>query len=295
LESRRGTQSEAISYCKKDDTCVRWDNTTTEPIAGRFEIGTPYRRINGREEDTFEEMLKDPEVQVDQIIDEHPTEYIKNHNGIEKLKEKQWESKAVRPNPNVIVYYGKTGMGKSFKARTQFPNAYRAVWPTGGRWWWPDYNHQEVVIMDEFRMQISFNTLIQLLDAGKFTVEYKGGNKFMTSTTFVFTTNIHPKDWYPGVNDRTPLFRRLIQFGKFFEFTRQNPTSTTEEPRMTEFTLDRGLMNAPDYDFGFTHTEVNRRGMPERSRGNYQISDGGSLMDMEKDPDPTDMDINDDY
>lgn len=287
LESRRGTQSEAISYCKKDDTCVRWDNTTTEPIVGRFEIGTPFKKKN----EGLEQDLKDPTISLTDLKDEYPIEYMKHHTGMEKMKEQQ-RTDTDRPNPTILIYYGKTGAGKSFYARTTFPDAYKVVWPTGGRWWWPNYDHQQVVILDEFRMQISFNTLIQLLDAGKFTVEYKGGNKCMTSTTFVFTTNTHPKDWYPGVTDRTPLFRRLIQFGTCYEFKRDDPTGTTP-PTITEFHLDRGLMTAPDWDFGFTHTEVNRRGLPERSTGNYQVSDGGDLMDLEKDPDPTDM--NDDY
>ena len=287
LESRRGTQSEAISYCKKDDTCVRWDNTTAQPIAGRFEIGTPFTRKN----ESLEDALKDPTTSLQDLKDEYAVEYMKHHNGMEKIKEGQ-RTDIDRPNPTILIYYGKTGMGKSYHARQEYPDAYKVVWPTGGRWWWPNYDHQPVVILDEFRMQISFNTLIQLLDAGKFTVEYKGGNKFMTSTTFVFTTNTHPKDWYPGVTDRTPLFRRLIQWGKCYEFKRDDATGT-EAPTITQFELDRGLMEAPDFDFGFHSTEVNNRGMPMRKWPKKTVPDGGDLMDMETNPDYDGM--NDDY
>lgn len=279
LESRKGTQKQAIAYCKKDDTCVAFINAP-RVISGRFEQGTPFARTNK----ALEEDVMNTDLSIAEIAEEHPWDFIKHSSGIMAIRELQWEKKAVRPDPQIFVYYGKTGMGKSFHARNEWPDNYKVVWPTGGRWWWPNYDHQSVVILDEFRMQVSFNTFIQLLDAGKFTVETKGGNKFMTSSIFVITTNHHPSTWYEGVQDRTPMFRRLLQFGRFFEFKRNDPTSTTEEPTMIEFTLPRDLMTTPrvkDWDFGFHHTEVDYKGIPMKKVPKKTLSDGSGTEDME--------------
>jgi len=286
LESRKGSQREAIAYCKKnDDTYVAFVNAPLV-ISGRYEYGSPSEKKT----QALEDDVKDTTVSMREISEDHTWDTIKHHAGIMYVRELQWEKKAVRSNPEIYVYYGGTGMGKSYHARTQWPDNYKVVWPTGGRWWWPNYDHQEVVILDEFRMQVSFNTLIQLLDAGKYTVETKGGNMFMTSTKFVITTNHHPKDWYEGVKDRSPLFRRLIQFGKMYEFKRNDPTSTEEEPVITEFQLGANLMKKAEireWDFGFHHTEVDKRGNPEnwimKKVPKKSLSDGSGSEDMETD------------
>ena len=117
--------------------------------------------------------------------------------------------------PEVYIFYSEeSGTGKSYTARRMFPNAYRPPWPTGGRWWWPNYKGEKEVLLDEFRHQISYDKMLQLLDYGGLWIEGKGTNHKCQANVFIITTNIAPWKWYPkkGITGGAMLQRRLKEF-----------------------------------------------------------------------------------
>ena len=77
----------------------------------------------------------------------------------------------VRFPPEVIIYYGKTGTGKSASALQEWPNAYWVPWPKKGGWWWPFYSGEDTIILDEWRHQVSYDEILRLLDRYPFTVQ----------------------------------------------------------------------------------------------------------------------------
>lgn len=108
-----------------------------------------------------------------------------------------------------LVYYGGTGVGKSHRAwdeagmdsyckdsRTKFWNGYRG---------------QTHVIFDEFRGAIDVGHLLRWLDKYPCMVELKGSATALCATRYWFTSNLHPRDWYPGLDAGTleALLRRL--------------------------------------------------------------------------------------
>jgi len=106
------------------------------------------------------------------------------------------------------VFYGATGTGKTRRAFEELPNAY---WKTPTTKFWCGYRGQEHVIVDEFRGVIDIAHLLRWVDRYPVIVETKGSARPLMATTFIFTSNLHPKDWYPTVDSTTleALLRRL--------------------------------------------------------------------------------------
>lgn len=209
LEERRGTQAQAIAYCRKEET--------RRPNGGDWEKGTKKGiRGNG----AIQLVIAGTDMKV--IAEEFPAEYVRSFRGLVALQlilseERTWPME-------IHIYYGQTGTGKSYEARRKYSEAYWLPLP-GKRqvMWWPNYHGEEVVIIDEYREQISFPRILVLLDRYPMKVQMKGGFYQFSSRIIVFTTNIDPENWYSdSVEDRTPLMRRFRDFAKIHDFHRMD-------------------------------------------------------------------------
>ena len=102
--------------------------------------------------------------------------------------------------PEVLIYYGKTGTGKTSHTWEEFPDAYNVPMPRTGGWWWPLYAGQETIIIDEFAHQFKFHTMLSIIDRYPFDIQEKGANSNFCSKRIIITSNIDPMNWYPGVD-----------------------------------------------------------------------------------------------
>lgn len=127
-----------------------------------------------------------------------------------------------------IIYYGKTRWGKSYSTEKLAAElAKRFNWriytKSDNEDWWPDYNGQEIVIIEE--MDGSFfkwNALKRLFDRGEFTLRQKfnpAGTNLM-ARYIIMTTNDHPARWYPSqLWDEDNAFRaRILEFSEIDEY-----------------------------------------------------------------------------
>lgn len=213
VEVRRGTQEQAIAYCQKEDTrapgCQPMEGGV-KAIQGR--AGRPKNRTKNLAKDLLDGMK--------------PSEARELYPGLhllhqDKILKMYLELKGKRNwAMNCQIFVGKTGTGKSSTAKLQNPDAYHVPWPVGGRWWWPDYKGQECLILDEFRHQIKYDVMLKLLDRHPFIIEWKGGMSQMVSKKIIITSNIDPKDWYPGMDKakKDPLARRINEFATIWDF-----------------------------------------------------------------------------
>jgi len=212
LELRRGSQAQAIAYCKKDES-----STGQEP----YEAGEP-RKGRGRpsREDNLDEAVEaiTEGATLSELANEFPKQFVLHKVGLQGLLEQRASD---RDWPmEILILYGPSGTGKSMTARNMMleGNCYWGSWPTGGRWWWPGYEGQHTVILDEFRHQVSMDQMLNLMDRYPYKIEYKYGNTTFRSKKLVITTNISPEMWYPKVEDVSMLRRRIKEFATIYEY-----------------------------------------------------------------------------
>jgi len=108
------------------------------------------------------------------------------------------------------VYWGETGSGKSRRAWLE---AGLEAYPKDPRSkFWCGYAHQTNVIIDEFRGGIDISHLLRWLDRYPVRVEIKGSSRPLMADKFWITSNIHPRSWYPELDNATylALERRLL-------------------------------------------------------------------------------------
>jgi len=107
------------------------------------------------------------------------------------------------------VFYGPTGTGKS-----------RRAWEEAGvdsfckdprSKFWCGYRNQRNVIVDEFRGGIDIAHILRWTDRYPVIVEIKGSSRPLLAERIWFTSNLHPNEWYPELDEATKnaLIRRL--------------------------------------------------------------------------------------
>lgn len=201
-EVRRGTHAEARDYCQKEPR-----------LAGPWEFGTQPKRAGRKKLNLLDIKFKiDAGVTPEELWDDPETFALtlRNMRGIREYARSKIKHRVTKPQ--VIVYWGPTGVGKSRKAHEENPGAY---WKDSGPWW-QGYHQQATVIMDEFYGWMPHHDLLKLLDYYPLHVDVKGGHEVFNSTKIIFTSNVHPKEWYTTLYTKHPEFwgpleRRLDQ------------------------------------------------------------------------------------
>jgi len=184
LEARRGTQNEAIEYCKKEgnyeehgEAAVQGRRSDLEAVAEGVVNGNTVR----------------------QIAQEFPVQYIKYNRGIEKLHFILNESPAWRA-VQVNVIWGAAGTGKTRAAYEIDPELY-AVIPGHTGVWWDGYCGQKTILLDDFYGWMPFHFLLRVLDGYKLQLEVKGGRVWAQWDRVVITSNRGPQEWYNRERD----------------------------------------------------------------------------------------------
>lgn len=110
---------------------------------------------------------------------------------------------------SVTVFWGPTGTGKTRRAwELGGMDAYPKVPNTK---FWDGYQGQKVVIIDEFRGDISISNLLRWFDRYPVLVEIKGSSTILCAETVYITSNLSPREWYRDLDEATvdALLRRL--------------------------------------------------------------------------------------
>lgn len=112
-------------------------------------------------------------------------------------------------------WFGPPGTGKTFTARTEFPNAYLKMQNK----WFDNYSSQDVVILDDFdHMGEGLGHLLKLwLDAYSLHGEIKHGTVALCYSKFIITSNYLPEEIWPKDPTLCAAIRRRCKFREFKE------------------------------------------------------------------------------
>lgn len=193
LEPRRGTQAQAIEYCKKDGLFCYW--------------GTP-------KEDTLpKSKAKNKLLSFLPVIEKGGLKALSNHPDCTFALLKQAREYLVINEPSrdssidihVTWYYGKTGTGKTRRALFEANAKYgdNVYIKSSGSKWFDGYDGEACVIFDDLRDSwFDYSFLLKLLDRYPHRVESKGGSRQFMATTIFITSPFSPCQMYKGLQDR---------------------------------------------------------------------------------------------
>lgn len=191
LESRRGTNLQAIEYCQKEGN---WEEHGEKKSSGGSRTDVQKAYAAAKEGLTLEK-----------FIDEEP--------GFQALRIFEIARVARQPDrkfkPEVIWIWGKTGAGKTRYVMDKESDIWKS---SGDLKWWCGYENQEAVLLDEFRPhKISWDRLLTILDRYPERVEVKGGSRKLNSKRMYITANVGPEEMYKYriEEDIKQLLRRI--------------------------------------------------------------------------------------
>ena len=205
VKSPNSTFQQASDYCKKEGG---YDEDGVLPSQGRR---TDLENVV--------EMIKKKST-IKEIAQEYPLTYIKFYKGIERLRALYIEDRT--EPPEVLVYYGPTGSGKSYTARRETNEPY--VWTPAMGQWFDGYTGQPHAIFEEFRGQMPFGMLLSLLDRYSVDVQVKGGSIKFIANRIIITSPVHPTKWYTSLSHKEGKIDQLMRrITKIIFLSNSNP------------------------------------------------------------------------
>lgn len=197
--------SNSRTYCMKEDS----RKPGTDPI--EFGVFNSTKYGSGTRSDLSEcKELLDNGGKVSDLADSHFSQWLRYANGFTAYKRLKT---ADRSSPTkVVLFYGPTGTGKSWRARELAPGAY---WKSRGKWWDGYEGHKEIVLDDLDGSWFPCSDLKRLLDGYAYLGEVKGSHIKLVPETIYITSNYLPWDWYRSSVDSDPVVRRIDEWWFF--------------------------------------------------------------------------------
>lgn len=184
----------ATEYVWKDDTRVE---------GTQFEMGSlPFRRNDPTCWESVRRLAMEG-----RLDDIDAGVYVQHYNSLKRISADHLVPVGIEKQ--VLVYWGKSGAGKSRRA---WDEAGLDAYPKDPRTkFWDGYRGQPNVVIDKFRGGIDIGHMLRWLDRYPVTVEVKGSATVLRATKMWITSNLSPDDWYPDLDAETKaaLRRRL--------------------------------------------------------------------------------------
>ena len=148
---------------------------------------------------------------VDDICLEDPMMYHQYGRTLNRIEDIALRRRFRTEMTKGIWYYGATGVGKSHKVFEDFDPLKCYVKNLRDEWW-DGYTGQEVVILNEFRGQIAYSELLELIDKWPVSVKRRGREPvpFLAKEVRI-TSARHPANVYAGVTDREDSIDQLLR------------------------------------------------------------------------------------
>lgn len=200
IQRAEGTDEQIRAYCSKE-----MDPQT---------FGKPSRQGQRTDLHAVAEEVKARKRTCEEILLEEPTVYHIYGRVLEAIESVVMRKSHRTFRTRGIWYWGKSGRGKSYRAFNGYELGRFYVKPLDEKdcYWWDAYKQQEIVIMDEFRGQLSFDVLLKICDEYPYVVSRRGREPVpFLSKEVRITSCYHPNDIYKEETLETmeQLYRRF--------------------------------------------------------------------------------------
>lgn len=206
-EAAGGTAESNFVYCTKSGDYALGGTPKPDPVvaisAGSARGGdaNAARWKRAREIICNSETLDDLDDQI----------FVQHFSAVQSIRKKYMRAKEDLDLPEGaqigIWLHGKSGCGKSRKARADYPGSYMKMCNK----WWDGYRGQDTVIIDDFDKEHAClaHHLKIWVDRYAFTSEDKGGADFIRPKVVVVTSNWSPSEIWSDEKDLGPILRRF--------------------------------------------------------------------------------------
>jgi len=214
LEVKRGTVKQAVDYCKEDGKFTEWGEMPEEQTSKATRVSAA-----NWEDTKAKAVAGDLEaIDAEHFIKYYPS--LKRIRSDYRLKRKPVILGWQEGHPPNIWYYGKPGIGKSCRARTDYPDAYIKA-PQNK--WWGGYDDEKFVLIDDLRLDHHFqlSNLITWSDRYPFQAEIKlDTTGIIRPEAIILTSNFHPNEIWHLEADIDSILRRfkivhIVELEKF--------------------------------------------------------------------------------
>lgn len=209
IEIARGNGKEAANYVRKDgDVVLEW---------GEMKKGSGYRS----DLEDIKNRLKEGEDLLD-IAEDHFGDWVRYHKGFimyKDLLDRRERKSRKGVMPEVIVYVGPSGSGKSyhcFNDPEYQKSGYQYLAQQTGKAYFDGYQGESCIWFDEFSgSTMSFSLFCRVADKYGCRVETKGGSVELKHTKILISSIEWPAVWWEGsarfAKDPTQLYRRITK------------------------------------------------------------------------------------
>lgn len=187
-EPANGTAEQNKAYCTKEDTRV--------PDTDPREIGAPGKQGQRNDLEGLQDAIRagDPTAL---LWEDHFPTMVRYHRAVDAYRMVQLP--AEREPPEVTVYWGPTGTGKTRRVYCETGGDHFTVDIPSlrGTPWFDGYDGQAAVLFDDYGGEYSVHYLKRLIDRYPMNVQVKGGYRRWTPKYIYITSNQDPDHWYP--------------------------------------------------------------------------------------------------
>lgn len=199
LKRRFGSQEQARAYCMKEDT--------------RVEIYKEFGKLveQGERTDIKRKCSEITQgvITVEDILLDDPIMYHQYGRTLEKVQDLANRKKFRLERTECIWYYGETATGKSTRAFQGYTPETHYVYPNDNGWW-DGYKGQEVVILNDFRGEIPYNQLLQMIDIFPYVVRRRNKEPHpFISKKVIITSSLTPERVYHNRQEEDSIAQLL--------------------------------------------------------------------------------------
>ncbi len=213
VERRRGSQAQAIAYCKDAEKRV----ADTEP----YEYGEPRSQGKGMDLEGFKGAVMQG-AKLRDLLDDHwgvIARFPEYYQTLNLLNRPERTTDLV-----VHLLIGETGLGKTRTVMEKYGGSddFYVGALNNGTMWFDTYDGQSVVLLDDFSGASShfpLCSLLRVLDRYPLLVPTKGGHTWWLPNEVFVTTNLLPKLWYKWENrghQYKALARRFHKVSEYY-------------------------------------------------------------------------------